>query len=301
MKIFCLYHADCPDGLMSACIVRRHYGDSATYLPVHYNEPIPDLPALAHVIIVDFSYETEDMKKLIRRAGVAGVTLLDHHPRTETIKAEIDHWLNADPEGMVYRGYSSLYYDGGMSGALLAWQWLASHTDGAPAPMLVHHVSDRDLWQFRFPDTKAVMAGLMSYPMDLDTWGQLLAQPDAVAQCLQAAPTALRISAIRIQWAISNTLRMITPTEDNTLLPAGLTAAVPLINCSHDLVSETCGHLAKTYGIAMAYWDTPAGRKFSVRSSEVNIRRFCAFYVGGEGHDRAGGFTVPRTHPLAQL
>lgn len=300
LKLYCLAHADCADGTMAACLVQQFYRESyeVEVIFVRYNEPPPTLPPNARVVIVDFSYETETMKQLIRQAGTAGVTLLDHHPRTEVIKDEVDQWLNTDPEGLQYRASSHLYYDGSASGALIVWQWLHSPN---PPPALIQYVSDRDLYQFKLPDTKAAMAGLFTYPMTLEAWGVLLRQPNAVAQCLMAAPTALRIQEIRIQWTIDNTMRMIEPTVDNCLVPAGVSTPFPLVNCAHDLVSETCGRLAKEHGMAMAYWDTAEERKFSIRSAEKDIRGIARYFPGGDGHAKAAGFYVPRSHPLAQL
>ncbi|MDP0880714.1 hypothetical protein, partial [Klebsiella variicola] len=40
---------------------------------------------------------------------------------------------------------------------------------------LINHIEDRDLWQFKLPGTREVMADLFSYPQDFATWDCLFA------------------------------------------------------------------------------------------------------------------------------
>lgn len=74
---------------------------------------------------------------------------------------------------------------------------------------------------------------------------------------------------------------------------------VPVANLPYTLSSDA-GHLmAQGEPFAACYWDTPAGRVFSLRSSDAgeDVSAVAKTYGGG-GHRNAAGFQVPHSHTL---
>jgi hypothetical protein len=287
MKI-CLYHSDCFDGMGAAWAIKQRY-PKTLFVPVNYHLPVPNFAAIDDVFIVDFSYETAQMLEIIQL--VNSVTLLDHHPRTEQIAADISLWLET-PQGRPYKDRVHVAYRSDASGAVMAWNHVFPH---APAPPILEHISDHDRWMFSMPQTKAVIAGLASYPLNLDTWDSLLRRPAIIEEMIFISPIALRIETMAVEWAIKNTLRKV---EINGQM-------VPVINCAHGLASKAATQLAHEHaGIALAYYDLAGneGRKFSVRSvGHVSAQAFALQFPGGQGHLNSAGFTVPRNHSLAQI
>lgn len=142
-KIFVLYHKNCTDGTGAKFAAWKKYGDAAVYLPVAYGEPFPELgnDPDTEVYILDFSYSKEIIKGL--QAKYKKVVILDHH---KTAEAELKELVD-----------ENVVFDMNKSGAMLAWEYFHP---GIPAPALISHVQDRDLWKFELAETKMVHAGL---------------------------------------------------------------------------------------------------------------------------------------------
>lgn len=153
--IYVLYHSNCYDGFGAAYAAWKKFGGRAQYLPVSYNKPVPELPGAKEVYIVDFSYDY-DILDLIQRKYECSVTVLDHHKTAEEKLTNIEN-----PNDWV-----KVVFDMNRSGALITWEYF--HKD--PAPLLIQHISDRDLWQFKMDGTAKIHKALVSYPMDFTLW-----------------------------------------------------------------------------------------------------------------------------------
>ena len=55
------------------------------------------------------------------------------------------------------------------SGAVLAWEWI----HGKSVPWLMQYIQDKDLWQWRLPNSREINAALSSYPFDFLMWDSL--------------------------------------------------------------------------------------------------------------------------------
>lgn len=78
---------------------------------------------------------------------------------------------------------------------------------------------------------------------------------------------------------------------------------VPVASLPYTLTSDA-GHLMATEHpsrIGVCYWDTPAGRCFSLRSMDdgPDVSEIAKKYGGG-GHPHASGFRVPYGHELTK-
>ena len=148
MKKYVLYHGNCPDGLGAALAAHMALGGKAECIPVNYGKPIPKIEDGAEVYIVDFSYPRADLVALAARTTLR---VLDHHATAEK-----------DLDGLPF-----CTFDIARSGAVMAWQYF--FRDKA-TPMFFRYLQDRDLWQFKLPQSREVSAALGSYPFDLKVW-----------------------------------------------------------------------------------------------------------------------------------
>jgi len=149
---YVLYHGNCYDGFGAAFAAWKKFGDGAKYIPVSYGQPIPDLSKATEVFIVDFSYSAEILAEI---AESLKLTVLDHHKTAQEALSEFSH-----PNAVVVFNMSK-------SGALLSWEHFH---EGTEAPLLIQHISDRDLWLFKMDGSSKVHKALVSYPMEFKLW-----------------------------------------------------------------------------------------------------------------------------------
>lgn len=262
MKTYILYHAQCPDGFSAALAAWKVLGDSAEYLPVQHQQPIPALKHKSQVYLVDFCYKKEVILDLVQK--MKQVTILDHHQSAEADLAAID--LAAHPN-------LAVTFDMQKSGAVLAWEYF--HPD-SPVPDFYKYIQDKDLWQFALPFSKEFSAALRAYEMEFDLWNNL--QPQ---QLIEEGKILLRYQDQLVKRITKN----IRFTEI-----AGYT--VPTVNSS-TLQSEIGNLLCQMYPempFAAVYFDATDKRFYSLRSVGSFDVAEIAGKLGGGGHRNAAGF-----------
>lgn len=145
---FVLYHANCPDGFAAAWAAWMSLGDTATYLPVSYGDPLPEIPDESRVYIVDFSFPRDVLIALDARCWVF---VIDHHATAQE----------------ALRGLAFAHFDMSKSGAVLTWE----HFHKEPVPELLLYVQDRDLWHWQLARSKEINAALWKgTPRDFSHW-----------------------------------------------------------------------------------------------------------------------------------
>lgn len=277
--VLCIYHGNCADGFGAACVVRRKFGPAATFHAGTFGAAPPDVLGM-HVVIVDFSYPRDVLLNMAAKAK--SITVLDHH---KTAKEDLDNLIGIEfpcPFGVVM--------DMDRSGARIAWDY---YFPGAPAPLLIQHIEDRDLWRFALLGTREVQAGLFSYTYDFDVWMPMLFGSKAVHEVAQ-----LRCDGTAIERKHHKDLAELLAVTQRTMTIAGHT--VPAANLPYTMSSDAGATMAVDAPFAACYWDTPHSRVFSLRSrpdgEDVSA---IALQYGGGGHRNAAGFRVPRDHALA--
>lgn len=159
---YVLYHSNCFDGTGSGFSAWKFFGDIATvYREVSYGYPIPEMPDATEVLILDFSYPRKEIEAL---ANKVPLTVLDHH---KTAQQDLEPLIRT--EGRPEIGKPIVIFDMTRSGAKITWEYLHQ----TPPPPLIEYISDRDLWQFKLPDSKLVHDALVSYPKDFRVWDSL--------------------------------------------------------------------------------------------------------------------------------
>lgn len=275
-----IYHANCRDGLTAAAIVLRAIPD-AECLAMNYGEELPPLKTLKNreIYIVDFSFPAEVMQTLC--AAALRVVVLDHH------KTAIEK----------LRGFSApncvLVLNVAHSGAMLAWNYF---NPGAVAPDMVKWVEDRDLWRFKYPETKAFNEGLFYELQTPEHFLQILEMSDVshfdndayrcIETILDGGKVLLQAKDFRVQAAVKHAHRY---RFNNTL-------EVLASNSPTDQ-SEIGNELAKRSdnGIGMVYYVDGSRRQvnISLRSvGDVDVAKIAQGFGGG-GHKNAAGCSLP--------
>ncbi len=257
-ETFVLFHKNCIDGSGAAAAAHLKLGESATYIPVQYKEPLPEIPNQSTVYILDFSYPREVLEKLHARSK--SIVILDHH---ETAKQALQDLPYAK-------------FDMQKSGAVLAWEYFHP---GQVMPLLFDLIQDRDLWKFEYLKTRAVTTALMTlvpnfrdYPKYLWNYEDLFQKGTAKMEF-----DKLKIDAVKSKIKVAEWAGM----------------SVALLN-STDLFSEIGERVYLDYDVdvvAMYFMTDKGDMVFSLRSNREKAAQLALMYDGG-GHLNAAGFCI---------
>lgn len=274
-KIVCIYHGNCADGFAAAWVFRKavaqgFFGKELNveieYYPSFYQTPPPNVVGKS-VVMLDFSYKRDVIDYML---GVAnGVLIIDHH---KTAIADLSGIKNPKFEE---------YFDINRCGAMLTWNYYFPNTE---PPQLLKHIQDRDLWQFKFRDTRPIQANLFSFPYDFSIWDGLMKLDTEGLRSFAIEGEALERKHFKDikEFSIVSTRMM---KIGNILMP--------VVNVPYMWGSDAAHILAEDHDsqVAAYYWDGPLGRTFGLRSidSGPDCGEIAKLYGGG-GHRNAAGF-----------
>lgn len=143
-KPLCIYHKNCLDGRGSAAVVARKEPD-CEFLPMQYGTKRPTVEG-RKVYMVDFGLPAEEMRAI--RAEASEFIWIDHHASQQGVQKVL--------------GWGVL--DTSECGTSLTWKQLFP---GQEPPPVVAYIRDKDLWQWKLPNSRLIAAGLeASFPKD---------------------------------------------------------------------------------------------------------------------------------------
>lgn len=143
MKIF--HHND-PDGYCAAAVAVRA-GKDGRMIESDYRMEIPvdDIEDDEEVIIVDFSFEPDVMKKVLAKTD--NVIWIDHHATAEAYEDEYGRALDG------LRNFEAK----SEAGCELAWRYFFPDK---PMPKAVRLIGDYDKWAHNYPASKPFLEGI---------------------------------------------------------------------------------------------------------------------------------------------
>lgn len=255
------YHGNCYDGFGAAWVAWKKFGGAAEYVPCFYGKEMPEHSPGDEVYILDFSFPRD---QLIELAGKCSVLVLDHHKSAEE----------------ALRGLDFCQFDMDRSGAGMAWDYFFPQDTRPP---LINAIEDRDLWRFRYKDTKAIQAYLRAEPMDFGGWS-------AISHELWDIRDRDRI--IRAGEAIARfTARQVELICGRSGVKTVRGVRVAHVNAT-SFFSEVCHELLQKYpeaAVAMCYGISGNGVSWSLRSrGDFDVADWAAYWGGG-GHKSAAG------------
>lgn len=261
---YVLYHDNCVDGFASAFAFWLFHHEEAHYIPVQYGQPFPSLLEGSCIYIVDFSYSAEILKNVA--AFSQYVVVLDHH---KTAKNEL--------EGLIVPNLS-IKFDMNRSGCILSWIHLYGEET---IPDLFRYIEDRDLWNWKLPDSRAVNAVIRNVESSFEAYDILFRTP--LLKLIDKGYTILETEERLITLACKNVFfRTIDGHE------------VPTVN-SCLLQSEIGERLYKSHPdkpFAAICYEVADKIIFSLRSQgDFDVSEVAKKYGGG-GHKNAAGFSI---------
>lgn len=302
--MICIYHGNCADGFTAAWAVWKRFPDAEFY-PGVYGEDPPDVTG-KDVVLVDFSYKKSVLDEMCKKAR--SIIVLDHHKTAEedlkgakqfskTWDAHVqnvyqDQCENADINGAILYAL----FDLDRSGAMIAWEFF--HPD-KPAPQLIKHVQDRDLWRFELENTREIQASVFSYEYTFENWDNLVEaceHLDGNKAMVNAGKALERKHFKDIAELIEvSKRRMVIGGHEVYVVNLPYTMASDACHalCKESMYPSGSGELNTEPAFGASYWDGPKGRTFSLRSiGEFDVSEIAMKYGGG-GHKNAAGFQMP--------
>lgn len=266
----CIYHKNCRDGFAAALVVWMKYGDDVEFIPATYGDVAPDVKG-KDVIIVDFSYPRQVLELMNEDSN--SLLVIDHHKTAQENLKDLDYCV----------------FNMNKSGCTLTWDTLYPN-DKLSIPKFFLYIEDRDLWKWRFPETKAVNSAILMYPQEFYVWMRFTDNDD-LDKLIDEGEAIIKYQEQIIK-------KILDDGPDFVEIGGHL---VPVVNSSHyeinsDLVGEMCRD--DQYPFAASYADTYDTRVFSLRSrGEFDVSEIAKQYGGG-GHKNAAGFTVDKPNVL---
>lgn len=280
-KVIVIYHGNCADGFGAAWVLRKAFAElplykvgpnaepwaNAEFYAGVYQTPPPDVTDCM-VYIVDFSYKRDVILSMLEKC--TRMVIIDHHISAIT-----------DLDSIVHPKLQT-YFDVEHSGAMLAWLYFF----GSPEPpVLITRIEDRDLWRFKFSDTREIQANLFSYPYDFDVWDQLMYESEVSLHGMQKEGAAIERKHFK-------DIKELLKVGQRRAIIAGYD--VPIANVPYTLSSDAGHIMDENEPFAACYMDTPEGRIFSLRSRAgkgIDVSEIAKKYGGG-GHKNAAGFKI---------
>ncbi len=265
-KIVVIYHGGCWDGFSGAWAAWKKFGNQAEYVGATDRFALPRRLKGKEIYLIDYTYEPDLIKELIKDNG--RVTAIDHH-------------ITSESAVKLTQQYSfSLRH----SGAVLAWHYFHP---SCKVPKLLRYVEDSDLWKWKLPRAREILAFVDTFDMSFKTWNRLAKDLETAVGRKSYAEKGkfLRHYEERL---------MKTEFLPNAELVNFLGYKIFALNAPHHFVDDL-GHIfsKKTRSFAIV-WREGSGRiKVSLRSDgAVDVSKIAKKFRGG-GHKRAAAFSFP--------
>jgi len=169
----------------AAWAFKQFRGEEFDWWQSNFGDKFEDLPDTRGrvVYMADISFPRDVMIDRIILPSKR-VVVLDHH---KTAEAELDGIIKHIRETRnVNRTGDEIVFDMYRSGAGIMWDYLELEHGRkrgfhSPRPLgerdnwLVNAVEDRDIWKFKYPDTREIIAYLATLPMTLEVWDEAFA------------------------------------------------------------------------------------------------------------------------------
>lgn len=273
MKETVVFYHDDSDGIASALAAYIKYGNSATYLPVQYKQPVPNVPLNkdTQLFIVDFSFPIEILRDLESKVG--SILVIDHHKTAQDQLKDFDRCI----------------FDMNKSGAMLSWEYF--HPNVEP-PILFKLVEDRDLWRFDLEDSKAFEAGIQASGQyrNFDYWEELINSQNALEHVLANGRLLVKAQDDFMDSFVKTRKFAVVKFRGNRCAIFNTTYLIS------DLGNAVYKQTSQPVDMTMSYFVSTKGEMiFSLRApkdNEVDCGSI-ALSLGGGGHTKAAGFSMP--------
>ena len=263
-SIVVLYHNNCDDGFGAAWAAWKKFKNKASYVGVDHQALPPTGLKNKTIYFVDFCYTNpKAMEKIFKENKQ--VVIIDHHV------SQID----------VAKKFSTEFvYGDKNSGSVLTWKYF--HPKKA-APKLLKYVEDVDLWKFKLPRTKELVASLESNDYNFSNWGKIAKDFETAKGMKKYFDEGKAILKYR---------NYLVKFFGDMARPAKIDGQKAFVVNSPTLESELGNYLYEKHKAIGIVWHYKNGGKIkvSLRSGDgIDVSKIARKFGGG-GHKLASGF-----------
>jgi oligoribonuclease NrnB/cAMP/cGMP phosphodiesterase (DHH superfamily) len=182
------------------------------------------------------------------------------------------------------------------SGAGMAWDYFTLDVDEGvpqtlPRPALVNYVEDRDLWNWKLPNSREINHYISSFPMTFDSWDKLNQDlNNNLTACIKMGEAVARYSDLKVEEAINNGVQW---REIGGY-------SIPCVNVPYHMGSTVGHRLLELYPEApfSGYYlfNAKGDEQWGLRgraTDDFDVSVIAKQYGGG-GHKKASGFLMNR-------
>lgn len=264
--IVVIYHKNCHDGFGAAWAAWKKFGDSASWVPASYGDPIPEGIEGKEVYVVDFSYDAERLPALERIAK--RLVVIDHHKGAQAhVEATKEYVFRLD-----------------RSGAYLAWSYFHP---GEKVPEFIRYIDEGDRYDVSLPDYELVGIYVFTRKRtfeEFDALYKLLESEQGKAKAEEQGRILIEYRDLILEPALES-IHFIDLA--GTIVPA-VNVTFPLDEKSH-LIHKI---YEKYPPVAMSYRYDEGEWKCSLRSNGSFNCTELAKKFGGSGHPGSSGFAI---------
>lgn len=263
-KIVVFYHDD-PDGFGAAWAARRKLGARADYIERRNSAPANLKLRNKTIYFLDTAYPEKDLKFILQKNRK--IILIDHH------KSRIN-FGNFLPGSLLDTKHSS---------AVLTWKYFHP---GRPAPRILRHVEDYDLWKFKMSHTREISAAINAYPNDFKTWNKIasdLENPRLTRKYIDQGKAIVAYSAKIVREAVSS--------GEEVIFDNHRALAVNASPAFRDAIGDY-GKKIKKYPLVAIWSRNKDEIRVSLRSDKrVDASKIAEKYGSG-GHKQSAAFSI---------
>lgn len=309
-------HKQCNDGLAAAWVIKDHFKSKGVelkeediYFLAHTGEQLEDLeqlgfwqklhdhPEIETIYVTDFSLYLDPLNLISIISPRLKVVEIDHHKTA----FERDQATKSVIYDLTVSGRYESYMDVRMSGAVLTWLYFnkgyrnqdTDHLTQAEldtmldkeVPKWILYIQDRDIWKWRYPESKAFCYTFMNMGLSLEDLGQFV-YSSVVESYINKGDFGLLVQQNQIDLLMENTTDIVYPLDGKVLKGKAVNVNQFFTSdIGNQLVRQKGVDFALTYSYNGQYW------KCGLRSkTDVDISKIASAFGGG-GHAQASGFT----------
>lgn len=269
-KIVVLYDGDeCPDGFGGAWVAWKKFKNTAEYIGVLHNEPVPIGLKNKIIYLIDFTYSEKEMMKLAN--DNIKVVSIDHHVSAEKATKAADERLFSIKN----------------SGSVLAWIYF---NPSKPVPVLLKYIEDFDLWNKKLPYHDEIFSYISLQQFNFNIWEKL----EKELENKKSRKISINKGLLLLKYKNKQITTLLENNSELVKFEGYKTLAInsPLFNSQ---LGALASQKLPPMGIV---WKMMANNSVyvSLRSNgKVDVSKIAAKFGGG-GHRRAAGFILlPKT------
>jgi oligoribonuclease NrnB/cAMP/cGMP phosphodiesterase (DHH superfamily) len=259
------YHKNCPDGFACAWTAWKKFKNKAKYFSLNYQALFEYTFRREKIYFFDVIPERKVLEDLIKKDNE--ITIIDHHLSAKRI-LDLNKFENVE-----------IILDMKRSASVLVWQYFFPKKE---IPKLLIYVEDMDLWKFKKPYTREILAAINLADFDFEKWDKLVKEIEDKKTRKKHIEDGKKI----IEYQNKLIEEMVQGAKEVKIGRYKALAANSSI-----LISEIGAALIrKMPPLAIVWFKAGKEKRVSLRSNgEVDVSKIAEKYGGG-GHKKAAGF-----------